>query len=181
MEEAVSRVAARAAQSPAGAWIVGSGWNHNVWSTGAFPDARPLDRAAPRNPVCLEAKNGHALWVNSPALQKAGIGPGTRDPDGGQIVHSREGAPSGVLLENAMRLVQSVIPQPTPRELADLMRDAQAAAHRAGLTGIHDFDNALALEAFQDLAARGELTLRVLKGIPHEPERHGVQGGKRKA
>ena len=168
MEEAVSRVAARAAQSPAGAWITGSGWNHNVWGTGVFPDFRPLDRAAPRNPVCLEAKNGHALWVNSLALQKAAIGLDTRDPDGGQIVHSREGAPSGVLLENAMRLVQSIIPLPSPRELADLMRDAQSAALRAGLTGIHDFDTTLALEAFQDMAARGELRLRVMKGIPHE-------------
>ena len=168
MEDAVSRVAVRAAQSPIGAWVTGSGWNHNVWGAGALPDARPLDRAAPRNPVCLEAKNGHALWVNSLALQKAGIGLDTRDPDGGQIVHSREGAPSGVLLENAMRLVQSIIPRLTPRELADLLRDAQAAAHKVGLTGIHDFDNTLAFEAFQVLAARGELRLRVMKGIPHE-------------
>jgi predicted amidohydrolase YtcJ len=168
MEEAVSRVAARAGQSPAGAWITGSGWNHNVWGSGVLPEARPLDRAAPRNPVCLEAKNGHALWVNSAALERAGIGVDTRDPDGGQIVHSREGAPSGVLLEDAMRLVQSIIPRRTTRELADLMRDAQSAAHRVGLTGIHDFDSTLAFEAFQDLAARGELKLRVMKGIPHE-------------
>jgi len=168
LEEAVARVAARAALSPAGAWITGSGWNHNVWGAGALPDARPLDKAAPRNPVCLEAKNGHALWVNSRALEKAGIGLDTREPDGGQIVHSREGIPSGILLENAMRLVQAVIPRPTPRELADLMRDAQAAALKAGLTGIHDFDNTLAWEAFQELEERGELRLRVMKGIPHE-------------
>jgi predicted amidohydrolase YtcJ len=168
LEEAASRVAARAARSPAGAWITGSGWNHNVWGSGALPDARPLDLAAPRNPVCLEAKNGHALWVSSLALEKAGIRLDTRDPDGGQIAHTREGFPSGILLENAMRLVQAVIPQPTPRELAELMRDAQAAAHRAGLTGIHDFDSMLAWEAFQELEARGELRLRVMKGIPLE-------------
>jgi predicted amidohydrolase YtcJ len=76
--------------------------------------------------------------------------------------------PSGVLLETAMRLVQSIIPRPTPRELAGLMNDAQAAAHRAGLTGIHDFDSSLAWEAFQELESRGELRLRVMKGIPHE-------------
>jgi predicted amidohydrolase YtcJ len=168
LEEAVSRVAERAGASPTGAWVTGSGWNHNVWGAGAFPDSRALDRAAPRNPVCLEAKNGHALWVNSLALQKAGIGLETRDPDGGQIVHTREGTPSGILLENAMRLVQAVIPRPTPRELAVLMLDAQAAAHSAGLTGIHDFDNTLAGEAFQEMEARGELRLRVMKGIPHE-------------
>ncbi|MGO9310537.1 MAG: amidohydrolase [Spirochaetia bacterium] len=168
MDEAVSRVASRAARSPAGAWITGSGWNHNVWGAGALPDSRPLDTAAPRNPVCLEAKSGHALWVNSLALREAGIDLETRDPEGGQIVHSREGIPSGILLENAMRLVQAVIPRPTPGELANLMKDAQAAAHRAGLTGIHDFDSTLAWEAFQELETRGDLRLRVLKGIPHE-------------
>jgi predicted amidohydrolase YtcJ len=168
LEEAVARVAARAADSPAGAWITGSGWNHNVWGAGAFPDIRPLDRAAPHNPVCLEAKNGHALWVNTLALEKAGIGLDTRDPDGGQIAHTREGMPSGVLLETAMPLVQSVIPRPAPRELAVLMKDAQSAAHRAGLTGIHDFDSSLAWEAFQDLESSGALRLRVMKGIPHE-------------
>ena len=67
-----------------------------------------------------------------------------------------------------MRLVQAVIPKRTAGELADLMRDAQAAAHSAGLTGIHDFDSTLAFEAFQEMEIRGELTLRVFKGIPHE-------------
>ena len=168
LEEAVDRVAARASGSAPGAWVTGSGWNHNVWGAGSLPDSRPLDRAAPRNPVCLEAKNGHALWVNSLALKAAGIELDTADPEGGQIVHGRDGAPSGVLLENAMRLVQAVIPARTPAELADLMRDAQTAAHAVGLTGIHDFDSTLAFEAFQEMEARGVLTLRVVKGIPHE-------------
>jgi len=168
LEEAVARVAARAASLPAGDWVTGSGWNHNVWGNGALPDFRPLDRAAPRNPVCLEAKNGHALWVNSQALKAAGIGVDTADPEGGQIAHGRDGAPSGVLLENAMRLVQAVIPARTTAELADLMKAAQTAAHAAGLTGVHDFDSTLAFEAFQEMERRGELTLRVVKGIPHE-------------
>jgi hypothetical protein len=76
--------------------------------------------------------------------------------------------PSGIVLENAMRLVQAAIPKPTAVELAQMMRDAQSAAHRLGLTGIQDFDNSLALQAFQELEARGELALRVVKGIPHE-------------
>ena len=179
LDQAVSRVAERAGTSPAGAWVTGSGWNHNVWGSGAFPDWRSLDKAAPHNPVCLEAKNGHALWVNSLALQKAGISLETRDPDGGQIVHTREGTPSGILLENAMRLVQEIIPRPSREELAGLMRDAQSAALAAGLTGIHDFDSTLAMEAFQELEARGELRLRVMKGIPHEQLSSAVSLGLR--
>lgn len=179
LEEAVHRVAARAASLPVGAWVTGSGWNHNVWGDGALPDFRALDRAAPRNPVCLEAKNGHALWVNSLALKAAGIGLDTPHPEGGQIAHGRDGVPSGVLLENAMRLVQAVIPGRTPAELADLMRDAQAAAHAAGLTGVHDFDSTLAFEAFQEMERRGDLTLRVVKGIPHEQLSAAVSVGLR--
>jgi predicted amidohydrolase YtcJ len=168
LDEAVQRVRARAAKSAPGEWITGGGWNHNVWGAGALPDARPLDSAAPRNPVALKAKSGHAMWVNSVAMQKAGIGLDTPDPEGGKIAHGRDGLPSGILLENAMDIVQAALPLPSPAELAAMMRDAQAAAHRVGLTGVHDFDSTLALQAFLELERRGELALRVVKGIPHE-------------
>ena len=168
LEEAVARVRARVDKAEPAAWITGTGWNHNVWGSGSLPDSRPLDRAAPRNPVALKAKSGHAMWVNSLALKRAGIRLDTPDPEGGKIAHGRDGLPSGILLENAMDMVQAAIPKPSPRELADMMRAAQASAHRFGLTGVHDFDSALALQAFLDLEARGELALRVVKGIPHE-------------
>jgi len=168
LAEALDRVRSRASESRPGAWITGSGWNHNVWGDGAFPDRFSLDEAAPRNPVMLEAKSGHALWVNSLALDKAGIRLDTPDPDGGKIAHGRDGMPSGVLLENAMRLVQAVVPRPSSAELATMMRRAQTEAHRRGLTGIHDFDRTLAFEAFQELRASGSLAIRVVKGIPHE-------------
>ena len=168
LDEAMARVRARAESVPPGAWITGTGWNHNVWGAGALPDLRPLDKAAPRNPVALQAKSGHALWANSLALQKAGIGLDTPDPEGGKIAHGRDGLPSGILLENAMDMVQAAIPLPSAAELAGMMRAAQAAVHRLGLTGIHDFDRSLAMHAFQELRARGELQLRVVKGIPQE-------------
>lgn len=168
LAEALTRVETRAAESQPGQWIIGSGWNHNVWGTGALPDRLSLDQAAPRNPVMLEAKSGHALWVNSLALERAGIRLDTADPEGGKIVHGRDGLPSGILLENAIRLVQAVIPRPSAHELARMMLLAQAEAHRRGLTGVHDFDRTLAFEAFQELRRSGELSLRVLKGIPHE-------------
>ena len=168
LEEAVARVRERAEKAPEGEWITGTGWNHNVWGTGSLPDSRPLDKAAPRNPVALQGKSGHATWVNSLALEKAGIRLDTPDPEGGKIAHGKDGAPSGILLENAMQLVQAAIPKPSIDELTRMMRDAQTAAHRMGLTGIHDFDSSLALSAFQEMEARGELRLRVVKGIPHE-------------
>ncbi|MBE3132216.1 MAG: amidohydrolase, partial [Acidobacteria bacterium] len=175
LEQALERVAEKARRAGPGVWVTGSGWNHNVWTgqtgAGGFPTRQHLDRVAPRNPVALKAKSGHAMWVNSMALERAGISAATSDPVGGKIVRESTGdgrTPSGILLENALALVQAAIPAPSVRELAVLMKTAQAALHRVGLTGIHDYDGVLAFQALQDLEASGELTLRVVKGIPRE-------------
>lgn len=164
--EAVERVRARAAESPPGAWIGGSSWDHNVWDR--LPNRADLDAAAPRHPVALKAKSGHALWVNTLALDAAGIRPGTSDPAGGRIARDASGEPTGILYENAMDLVRTAIPEQSAEAIASAMRAAQDRALEAGLTGFHDFDGLPAFRAFQLLRERGKLRLRVLKGIPRE-------------
>ena len=166
LQEALDAVAARAAQTPAGQWITGWGWNHNVWG-GQFPTAAQLDTVAPNHPVMLSAKSGHAVWVNSMALKVAGITDATPNPDGGQIARDGAGHATGILLEEANTLAQRCIPVPTLDEVVATMR-AQAVpmANRAGLTMIHDMDGPLAFQAEQVLHAQGSLTLRVLKSIP---------------
>jgi predicted amidohydrolase YtcJ len=171
LEEALARVAERAKTTSPGTWITGSGWNHNVWSLpaeGGFPTAADLDRVAPEHPVPLKAKSGHAMWVNSRALELAGITASTPDPAGGQIVRDTRGQPTGILLEDAMNLVTNVQPAYTPEQVAELMRAAFPLAHRAGLTGIHCFDRPEAFAAYQILRQRGELALRVVKSIPRD-------------
>ena len=69
---ALDRVAGKARSLEPGEWILGYGWNHNVWG-GRYPGAADLDRVAPRNPVMLMAKSCHAIWVNHAALSLAGI------------------------------------------------------------------------------------------------------------
>jgi hypothetical protein len=165
--EALARVAKGAATTPAGHWVTGRGWNHNVWG-GAFPTKGQLDQVAPDHPVSLGHKSGHAMWVNSRALALAQVTRDMTDPPGGQIVRDASGEPTGVLLEEAMSLVERLIPQPTLGDVVEAMRKAQAAAHRAGLTGVHDFDGSLALSAYEVLHRRGELALRVTKSIPLE-------------
>jgi hypothetical protein len=175
LEEALDRVREKAGRLGPGAWITGYGWNHNVWSgpggEARFPTRQHLDRAAPLNPVALKAKSGHALWANTAALRAAGVTENTPDPPAGKILREPGGSgkmPGGILLEDAMPLVQSAIPPLTAERLAGLMKAAQAALHRAGLSGIHDYDNSLGLRALESLEAEGLLTLRVVKGIPHE-------------
>ncbi|MBM3189069.1 MAG: amidohydrolase family protein, partial [Chloroflexi bacterium] len=167
LELALARVAERAADTPPGQWVLGRGWNHNVWG-GAFPTAAHLDGVAPDRPVLLGAKSGHAAWMNSRAMALAGITAETVDPPGGEIVRDAEGRPTGILLEGAMGLVWPLVPETSLDEMAAAMPRAIAAAHRAGLTSVHDMDGVLAFRAEQALRERGELTLRILKSIPLE-------------
>ena len=164
--EAVERVRERAAASPPGAWVCGSSWDHNVWDR--LPSRQDLDAAAPRNPVALKAKSGHALWANTLALEAAGIRRGTGDTAGGRVARDASGEPTGILYENAMELVQASIPERSAGEIATSMRAAQERALAAGLTGVHDFDGLPAFRAFQILREQGLLAMRVLKGIPRE-------------
>jgi len=178
--EALQRVEERAGKAPAGTWIRGHGWNQTVWG-GAFPTKADLDRVAPEHPVYLSAKSGHAAWVNSLALKRAGVTSATPNPPGGEIVRDAlsGGEPTGILLENAMDLVSKVIPQATAAEVAGAMRDAIPLAHRAGLTGVHDFDGARAFQTWQILRERGELSLRVSKTIPVMLQEHAIALGLR--
>ncbi len=162
---ALERVQERASATPAGQWVTGQGWAQDLWAERRFPSRQDLDAVAPGRPVYLSAKSGHAAWVNSMALRRAGIDAATPDPEGGQILRDAAGEATGVLLETAMDLVQAHVPEPSGAELADMMAEAQARALRAGITMIHDFDEPSCLAALQILRERGGLGLRVIKQI----------------
>jgi predicted amidohydrolase YtcJ len=161
LSDVVRRCRSRAADVAPGEWILGRGWDHSSW--GRWPTAADLDNAVPNHPVALTRKDGHAVWLNSAALAKAGIVDGTPDPPGGRIVRDG-GRPTGVLTENAMRLVDEAVPEPTPHERQAAMVDAWPDAWCKGLTGCHDMgyrESAL----FRDLSTlreAGELGLRFL-------------------
>lgn len=167
LAEALSAVKTMAESKPAGAWVQGYGWNHNVWG-GEFPTAADLDPVSAGRPVCLGAKSGHAVWINSAAIQIAGIDAHTPDPSGGIIVRGASGQPTGVLLDNAMVLVQRVIPQPSLGEVITAYHQGMAAANQAGLTAVHDMDGVQSLQAWQTLRQSEEQSLRVVKSIPVE-------------
>jgi predicted amidohydrolase YtcJ len=176
LEELLRRVEERVKITPQGEWIRGHGWNQNVWG-GVFPKKDALDRVAPEHPVFLTAKSGHAAWGNSLALQMAGVTSSTPNPVGGEIVRDVSGEPTGIFFEDAMELVSKFIPEPSAQQVADAIREALPLFHRAGLTGIHDFDGARALQAWQILRERGELNFRVSKTIPATLQEHAIALG----
>jgi len=178
-EECLHRVAERVKKSKPGEWILGHGWNQNVW--GVWPTASELDALAPNNPVYLTAKSLHAGWSNTSALKLANITAQTPDPQNGQIQRDAKGSATGVLLETAMELVEKTIPESTIAEIADAIEKAQPILWKMGLTGVHDFDRRDAFMALQQLHAQHKLKLRVLKNMPvdllNEAYALGLRGG----
>jgi predicted amidohydrolase YtcJ len=154
-DEAVVRVAAGV---PEGGWILGQGWDANGWNTP--PERGALD-AVTGAPAFLESLDVHAAWVNSRALQVAGIDRSTPDPFGGRIVRDPSGEPTGLLLERAVELILPFLPA-TTSSLRSAILEAQAEAHRLGVTGIHDVESLETLQALEGLRDTGHLKLRVL-------------------
>ena len=117
------------------------------------------------------AIDGHALWVNSRALAAAGIRKETPDPSGGRILHRADGTPSGVLVDNAMDLLDSAIPASKPEDFARRILAAARACVAVGLTQVQDA-SAYAPEevaVLEGLAARHELPLRIYATVSAEP------------
>lgn len=78
----LAKVKEEADRLPDGEWITGRGWNQEVWDNPVFPTKEDLDAVAPNNPVVLERTCGHAIWVNSLALEIGGVNKDTPDPQG---------------------------------------------------------------------------------------------------
>jgi predicted amidohydrolase YtcJ len=177
--EAIARVADAVGRTPPGRWIQGGGWNKNIWSEPAFPTAADLDAVTQEHPVALQDKSHHVLWVNSHAMELAGISSVTGDPAGGQILRDESGQPTGTLLETAGELVHDAIPDPDVDTYVEALRLGMETAQSLGLTGIHDPEDALVFAAFQELRARGEIGLRALVHIPTESVEAAVRLGLR--
>ena len=177
LEECLGRLKRRAGTAPPGSWVRGHGWDQNLW--GRYGTLQELDGAVPLNPAFLTAKSLHSGWINSRALALAGISGSTPDPPGGRIERDAQGTPTGILFENALRLVSQVIGEQTPQALADHLQRAQSALWAFGLTGVHDFDGPQCLRALQILRQSGRLGLRVLKNLPVTELEHALALGLR--
>ena len=178
LSECIQRVAKRVNETKPGEWVLGHGWNQNNWAEG-FGSSDMLDEISPENPVYLTGKSLHTAWANSQALKRAGITASTPDPENGRIVHDGKGEPTGILLEDAMQMVASKVPEPDAEALANILKQAQKELWKLGLTGVHDFDRSRCFMALQLMHSRQELGLRVLKSIPLEDLEHAIGLGMR--
>lgn len=169
-EEAADRLFAGAAPGAGDSeWVTGHGWSRNRW--GRLPHRSLLDRYFPDRPVAVHSQDLHSLWVNSRALELAGLGRHTADPLGGTLSRDDEGNPTGVLFESAMEPVRRAIPPGADAHTAATLIRAQRALHALGITGVHSFPGLHSLDfpelrVFQRLRDEGRLRLRILQQVP---------------
>jgi predicted amidohydrolase YtcJ len=156
--------------NPGPGWITGGGWSINVFP-GGVPSRHDLDRVAPDRPVFLSNRDHHAAWVNTKALELAGVTASSHDPADGRIEREPDGTPSGTLQEGAMGLVQRVVPRPEVDEQVAGILDAQRYLHSLGITGWQEAivgDYAVVpdcFDAYMEADRRGLLTARVVGAL----------------
>ncbi|MGO4700457.1 amidohydrolase [Dyella sp. 2RAB6] len=160
--EVVQRLKDFAAKLPKDAWLLGRGWDQNLWPDKQFPSAADLDEAFPDRPVWLERIDGHASWANTAAMKKASKSlDGDWQPDGGRIVRVGTRA-TGVLVDGAQPLVGSAVPALTPAQTRDAYRVAFKELVAQGLTGVHDAGVSLNdFRVLQGMAKEGDIPLRL--------------------
>ena len=164
-DEFVGRIKAFAATVPAGTWITGGDWDHSLWG-GELPTRGWIDAATPDHPVWVNRLDGHMALANSAALKAAGMTRATRHVEGGEIVRDARGEPTGLLKDNAMGLVDRVVPEPS-----DAMRDrALAAAMKyvaeQGVTSVHNMGTWAELATFARARRTNTLATRIYAVVP---------------
>lgn len=188
LDDALARLAdahrARLAAGDPRGWLLGHGWS--LHGLGRWPDAELLDRVAPGRPIALYAHDHHSRWLSTAALQLAGIGRDTDDPDGGLIRRDASGLPTGMLHETACVFVDSAIPDPDPDELEASLARTAAWLATLGISGCHDPGELTADRRivrgpllYRALAARGRLPLRVHASVRAAQLEHAIELGLR--
>ena len=167
ISELRERLKARIASAGPKQWIVGRGWIETHWTPAAFPTARDLDDLSPDNPVVLKRADGHALVANSVALRLARIDRTTPNPSGGEILrYPDSGEATGMLIDEAMGLVDRIVSPPTQSEIEQALITGAQREITLGWTGVqiagHDYAEA---ETVRRLVAAGRIKLRIYDAV----------------
>jgi predicted amidohydrolase YtcJ len=147
-----------------GEWLLGGRWDYTFENRG-YPTRWDLDSVAPNNPVALSDIDGHSMWLNSKALELAGIKADSKVPMGGQIQLDEEGVPTGILLEGAMDLVWRDETYVRDSDAArDEIQQVIDYATSLGITSVHDMSSRIELNKYKEMAADQKLNLRIFWG-----------------
>ena len=167
MEDVIDRVKEFDAENNTD-FILGRGWDQNDWNIKTFPTNSILNETFPNKPVVLRRIDGHAYLVNDSALRLAGIDNSTK-VDGGEII-KKGNKLTGVLIDNSMRLVDDIIPEPTKDESIKALLSAEDLAFKNGLTTISDAGlSKKQIELIDELQKQGALKIKIYAMIDNDP------------
>ena len=171
-DEVLAEIAECARRRADAKWVRGGGYQLTYFP-GGNPTVAMLDEIESERPVYLSSADGHSAWVNSAALELAGITAATPDPEAGRIERDpNSGEPTGTLREAAMGLVSKHLPPHTAEELQAGLRRGLEMAARFGITALQDADaGETTVATYAELARRGELTARVSLSLQTDPDR----------
>jgi len=160
--EFTRRIAAQAAKTAQGEWVLGGAWDETKWSPRQAPAAWLIDGVTGEVPVFVSRYDGHQGLANSAAMNLAGISAGTADVPGGVIVRDSAGNPTGIFKDAAQELILKAIPPPAHEQRMAAARRALAYAASVGVTSVqHMAADYADVEVYSELAERGELTTRI--------------------
>ena len=169
-QEALEVIGAYAAAHPEAPWVIGGGWSMEHYP-GGTPTRQMLDAVVSDRPAYFPNRDGHGVWVNTRALELAGITSTTPDPADGRIEREADGAPSGTLHEGAAHLVNHLLPETTAAEQRAGLLVAQEHMFSLGITSWQDaavgaaFGQRDILPIYLAAATAGELKARVVGGL----------------
>jgi len=166
--DALEKIRRFASDRSTGKWIVGDGWSADRWEAYHLPSAAELDNVTANRPAALFSKDQHILWVNSRALQMAGIDKHYPDPDGGKIDRDPiTGEPTGILREIPGYFpVLKLVGKPDPDRIDRLWNKAARIAYSRGVTGFHSVDGPEAWPYFQERHRGRKLGFRIQYYFP---------------
>ena len=145
-----------------GKWVIGRGWIEKKWPEGRFPTIQELDMISPDKPMALERADGHAIIVNSLALDMANITRNTPDPVGGKIDKDESGKPNGVLIDKASLLVESIIPKRTREDEKQALKAGLERTAMMGWTQLQDAGSPLSdYEILKEIREEEGLPVRI--------------------
>ena len=145
-----------------GKWVIGRGWIEKKWPEGRFPTIQELDMISPDKPMALERADGHAIIVNSLALEMANITGNTPDPVGGKIDKDESGKPNGVLIDKASLLVESIIPKRTREDEKQALKAGLERTAMMGWTQLQDAGSPLSdYEILKEIREEEGLPVRI--------------------
>ncbi|KGK02413.1 amidohydrolase [Pseudoalteromonas sp. ND6B] len=144
-------------------WIIGRGWNQELWSDTRFPTAADLDKVVSDRPVILSRVDSHAIWVNSKALELANINADTLSPTGGEIIKDEFGKPTGIFIDKAETLVTQHMPATSAQSVSNALDAAGKHLLSLGITSTHDAGiDKTTWQVYKQRAELGTLPLRIV-------------------